>query len=110
MYTLDLGPHEQKLAKQYMRAGEPIPERIANAPELMIGLQFYMQAFFDLDSERSHAMAPTAIPRSKIRDYAEAYECDDETTEDLMFLIRKMDNKHLERIAAKVKKPDGKPK
>ena len=103
MYLLDLGPTEQTIAKQAMRAGQPLPDRIANAPELKIGLSLYMQAFFDLDSDRTHTLAPTAIPWSSIKDYALAWQFDEEQTEDLFYLIRKMDNEHLKRLSAKMK-------
>lgn len=103
MYLLDLGPIEQNIAKQAMRAGQPLPDRIANAPELKPGLELYMQAFFDLDSDRTHVLAPTPIPWSSVKDYAIAWGFDEEQTEDLFYLIRKMDNKHLERLSAKMK-------
>ena len=102
-YLLELGPIEQNIAKQAMRAGQPIPDRIANAPELEMGLQLYLQAFFDLDCERSHAMAPTAISWTSVQDYAKAFEFDEEQTEDLHFFIRRMDSEHLKRIATKIK-------
>ena len=101
-YLLELGPIEQTIAKQATRAGQPIPDRISNAPELQQGLQLYMQAFFDLDCERSHAMAPTAIPWSSVQDYARAFEFDEEQTEDLHFFIRRIDGEHLKRISAKM--------
>ena len=85
-----------------MRSGNPLPERIANAPELIVGLQLYLNAFFDLDCERSHAMAPTAIPWSSVSDYARAYEFSDEQTEDLHFFIRRMDMMHLKRLSKKM--------
>ena len=88
-----------------MRNGEPIPERIANAPELREGLFLYLQAFFDLDTERSHALAPTAIPWSSMADYANVFGFSQEQKEDLFYLIRSMDSEHLKRIA---KKADGK--
>lgn len=101
-YLLDLAPVEQNIARQAVRAGEPLPERIANAPELTNGLQIYLQAFFDLDAERSHAMAPTPIPWTSIAAYARAFEFDEEQTEDLFFHVRRMDAEHLKRISAKI--------
>lgn len=101
---MELGPHEQVIAKQAFRAGQPLPDRIANAPELRIGLQLYIQAFFDLDSERSHTMGLVSIPWSSINDYAKAFDFDEDQTEDLFFLIRKMDNAHLKRLEANNKK------
>lgn len=100
---MELGPHEQTIAKQAVRAGQPIPERIANAPELQPGLQLYMQAFFDLDSERSHAMGLVVIPWSSIAAYAAAFEFDEEQTEDLFYFVRKMDTEHLKKLAEKQK-------
>lgn len=98
---LDMGPHEQTIAKQAIRAGQPVPDRIANAPELEIGLHIYLQAFLDLDSERSHANGLTAIPWSSITSYANAFGFDDEQTEDLHYLVRRLDHEHLKRLQAK---------
>lgn len=83
--------------------GQPLPDRIANAPELYSGLELYLQAFFDLDTERSHSMGVTMIPVSAIKEYAIAYEFDNEQSEDLMYLIRKMDVAHTTKIAEKLK-------
>jgi len=78
-----------------------MPERIANAPELQNGLQVYLQAFFDLDAERTHALALTPIPWTSINGYSTAYKFDEEQTEDLLYHIRKMDNAHLSRLSKK---------
>jgi len=86
-----------------MRAGQPLPDRIANAPELETGLQLFLQAFFDLDSERSHASGLTPIPWTSIAAYARAFEFDEEQTEDLYFFVRRLDSEHLKRLEAKQK-------
>lgn len=100
---MELGGHEQSIAKQAVRSGQPIPDRIANAPELLPGLQLYMQAFFDLDSERSHAMGLVVIPWSSIASYAQTFEFDEMQTEDLLYFIRRMDSSHIARLAEKQK-------
>lgn len=82
---------------------QPLPDRIANAPELYEGLQLYLQAFFDLDSERSHGMGITMIPWQSINYYAMAYEFTDDQKEDLMYFIRKMDVAHTKRLQEKNK-------
>lgn len=87
-----------------MRSGQKLPDRIANAPELQIGLQLYLQAFFDLDSERSHEFAPKPIPRSKVAEYIKELDLNEEQAEDLFFFIRKMDGAHLTRLEAKIRK------
>lgn len=95
---LEQAPHEQAIAKQAMQFGQPLPDRIANAPELQAGLQLYLQAFFELDSERNE-LSP--IPWSSIADYAAAYDFDEEQTADLFDIIRKVDAAHINRLAEK---------
>lgn len=107
-YLFELAPHEQAIAKQAMQAGQPLPDRIANAPELEPGLQLYLQAFFDLDSERSHGSGITSIPWSSISNYAQAFDFDEEQTEDLYFFVRRLDSEHLKKLAEKQKAANGK--
>jgi len=102
-YLLEQSPHEQTIAKQALRAGQPLPDSIANAPVLNMGLQLYIQAFFDLDSERNHGAAPTAIPWSSMAAYADAYDFDAEQREDLFTYVKAMDASHLKRISEKMK-------
>jgi hypothetical protein len=92
---LELGPSEQGIAKQAVRSGQPVPERIANAPQLRFGLQFYLQAFFDLDSDRQVGMSLGRIPWSVVTKYAEVYRLTEEDTERLHYFIRAMDIAYL---------------
>jgi hypothetical protein len=100
---LEMGPMEQKIALQSMRMGQPLPDRIQNAPELDYGLSLYLDAFFDLDSERSHAQGVVMIPFSRIVGYADAYGFDQEQKEDLIYFIRGMDTEHCIRVAERQK-------
>jgi len=102
-YLFEQGDIEESIAKQAARMGQPMPDRIANAPELKQGLQLYLQAFLDLDSERSHAMAPTPIPWTSISTYARHLELDEEQTEALFFIINSVDGNHLARLRKKMK-------
>lgn len=104
MHTLELGAVEHTFAKQAMLAGAKLPDRIANAPELINGLELYFQAFLDLDGERETGMSVGPIPWSKVKEYAKFYEFSDEQTEDLFFFIRKMDAAHIKRLNSKQKK------
>jgi hypothetical protein len=81
-----------------------------NAPELRLGLSLYLEAFFDLDSERSHGFNLTRIPLSAIRDYAVAFEFDGYQTESLFYLIKAMDRANLERLSKEIdsKRPSNK--
>lgn len=99
-----MGPHEQTISKQAIRAGQPIPARIANAPELHIGLELFLNAFFDLDTERQAGFSVGPIPWSKIKEYAVAFEFDEDITEDLFYFVKQLDNAHMKRLESKAKK------
>ena len=98
LYTLDLGSTERDIAKQLIRTGQPLPDRIANAPTLRLGLSFYLNAFFDLDSERTQGWGLGRIPWLAIQQYAVFYELDEEQTDCLVYFIRAMDSAHLKRV------------
>lgn len=93
-----MGPIEKDLAIKTRREGEPLPERIAKAPRLYMGLEFYLDAFHDLDGERNHAFGYQRIPRSHIVDYAVEKGLSREGMADLIFLIRRIDEAHIERL------------
>lgn len=98
-----MGPHEQTISKQAIRAGQPIPARIANAPELHFGLELFINAFLDLDSERDAGFTLGPIPFSKIREYAKAYEFDEDLTEDLIYFVKALDNANMKRLEREAK-------
>lgn len=104
LYVLELGSTERDIAKQALRSGMQIPDRIKNAPVLRFGLQFYLQAFFDLDSERSQGFGLGRIPWLAIKSYAVFYELDEEQSDCLIYFIRAMDSAHLKNVEAKTKK------
>lgn len=99
-----MAPTEQHFAKQAYMIGQPLPERIANAPQLILGSELYLQAFFDLDSERSHGMGLTRIPWSSIKNYAVTFDFDQRQTEDLFYYIRKIDEANLIRLEERMPK------
>jgi hypothetical protein len=96
-----MGPIEQNIIRQAKREGQPIPERIANAPKLQNHQRLYFEAYMDLDSERSHNAGLTAIPWSSIKDYGMFHGLNREQTEDLIYIVRHMDNHYLARLKAK---------
>lgn len=89
------------MVKQAIRFNEPIPAGIANRPELMFGLELYYVAWFDLDSEREMGFGLGPIKRSAIVAYAEEYGFSEEQKEDLLYLVREMDNDYLARQSKK---------
>jgi hypothetical protein len=88
---LEMGPIEQSIIKQHLKSGQPIPERIQNAPELIEGLNLYLIAFFELDSERQSSLGYAPIPWSAIKDWGLFYDLDDEQMATLYSCIRAMD-------------------
>jgi hypothetical protein len=63
---------------------------LQNAPVLRLGLALYLNAFFDLDTERDRADLQS-IPRSKVFQYARDYELDEWQSDDLWYFIQRMD-------------------
>lgn len=70
---------------------------------MKIGLNIFFTAYTDLDSERTHYEGPTPIKWSSIKNYAEAFDFDEEETSDLFYLIKEMDSFNLKRISEKLK-------
>ena len=102
LYDLERDPvRDRKIVQQCIRQKRPIPDKIANAPALMLGLDLYYDAFLDLATCRSVGMSAGAIPMLDIRDYAIAYEFDEEQEADLLILIRQMDNEYIKFYSKK---------
>jgi hypothetical protein len=88
------GVHDA-LAAQMKRDGVELPENIAQQPVLQGNLIGYLDAFYELDTERSHGFALVRIPWSRIVSFGKHYRFD---VEELVFFIRKMDDAHLEQL------------
>ena len=84
---LEMGRSEQQIARQAYTAKQPLPDAIANAPELQEGLGLYLEAFLCLDTERSDGPIPWS---AQVR-YAEHYEFDDYQTETLLAIVKILD-------------------
>lgn len=98
---LKQGKADRKIIDQCIREGKPLPDRIANAPELWWGNELYYLAWVELDSTRTVAMAEGQIPTSAIQDFCVWYDIDGEQREDLLFHVRALDNAYLEWRASK---------
>lgn len=90
-----MGGIERDIVKQAVRSKQPIPDRILNAPTIRFGLDFFLQAFFDLDSERAVGFGLGRIPWHSIRQYADEFELEGEYRESLFFFIHRMDTAYL---------------
>lgn len=83
----------------------PVSARIQNAPELLPGLQFYVDAFNILTRSRSVGQGCIgSIPYSEISKFCEDEGIEDELREDLFFLVGEMDRFYVDWQAKHVKK------
>lgn len=92
-----MGKVEDALADQMARDGI-ILETVKPKPKVSLGLSIYLEAFFELDTERYVGMSIGRIQWSSIVRYAEYYGMNVDET---IYFIRKMDDAYLERIARK---------
>lgn len=82
----------------------PLPQAIANAPELELGLDLFYLAFMDLTTCRSMGFGEGPIPWSAVRDYCDELGLEGEQRDDMFIHIRLMDTAYLNHRASKVKK------
>jgi hypothetical protein len=90
------GPVEEGVLRQVMALRAPIPKKFAEAPDIPLGLDMYLEAFWDLSSCRSAGWGVGPIPWTAILDYAHAYGLDPEQTEDLVYYVRVLDKAYIE--------------
>lgn len=79
------------------RDGVEIPEQLAQQPTITVDLLCYLEAFYELDTERAHGLALVRIPWSSVVGYAREYGYD---RDELVFFIRRMDDAHLDKLRA----------
>jgi hypothetical protein len=95
------------IVSQAIRFGEPIPDRIANAPDLEYGLVFYLKAWTDLNADRSFGMSVGPIPTIAILNYAKHYQLSEDETERTLKILRYVDNEYLNKINSESKSSGG---
>lgn len=76
------------------RFKEPLSTKIQNKPELFMGLALFLNAWFDLDTERDRTKF-RRITRSMCFQYAVDYDLDEEQKDDLWYFINAMDQEFL---------------
>ena len=94
-----MGPIEKNIVSQAKRFKEPIPERIKNKPRLGIGLEIFLDAFYDLEHDRNWIAGNTAQPLpiawSSLIKYAEVYELPSTLREELLYFVRELDSTYM---------------
>jgi hypothetical protein len=104
LYQLEQGPTEVTIIKAAQHGGFPLPNKIANAPQLTLGLDLYMQAFTDLTSCRAGTYnSEGPIPWNAIYHWACVRDLTEEQFSDTCFMIGEMDEVYLAFKARKLK-------
>lgn len=87
------------MARQAIANRRPLPKILADEPPTtQLGLSLYLQAFFDLDSERPPSFnGIRRIPKSAVRAYAKEFDFDDDQTDALDYYIGEMDSAYIKR-------------
>ena len=101
---MEQGPVEARIIEQAKANKMPLPDKIANAPSLQAGLQFYHRAFNDLHSCRSGGMSEGYIPWTAVLVYSKQYALDSDEFERLLTLVRRMDLEYLKHREKKLKR------
>lgn len=96
------------IIEQCVREKLPLPKRIQNAPELLLGNELFYVAFLDLTSCRGEAYESEGPIRwTATQKWAEVHEMDEEQREDLHYYIPRMDKTYLDFKAKKLKDANG---
>jgi hypothetical protein len=100
---LEQGPTEKAIIHSAARDRQPLPERIQNAPDLLLGLEIYYLAFLDFTSCRTAGYGTEGpISWMTIEDYADRKGIEGAQREDLHYYISNMDAAYLEFKSTKL--------
>lgn len=104
---MEQGPIEKTIIEQCVRHNQPLPSKLANAPEVSLGLELYYLAFCDLSSCREQGYVEGPVSWLTINAYAIAKNFEGEQREDLFYLIQRLDAAYM-TFRAKPKPDAGK--
>lgn len=105
---MEQGPVEQAIIDMAIKRRQQLPEKIANAPVVLAGLELYYEAFLELSTDREIGMGIGPIPWSSIDRYAlRAGLVSDDDYADFKDLVRAMDGAFMryEQQRTKAAKP-----
>lgn len=86
-----MGGQEKSIIEICFREGLPLPDEIANAPQVLWGLELYFSAYLDLGYSRS-GLGDGGIPWHRVEQYARMNKFSDEQTDDLHYYVRELDD------------------
>ena len=104
------GKTEAAIIKQAQKMGMPLPDKIANKPELITGLELYWKAFVELSSDRAISMAEGPIPWSSMNMWALRHGIFGDDFDRFVAVLRKLDEAYLQKQNKSRKKTMGKGK
>ena len=100
---LEVAPTEDDVIRHCERTGRPLPDAIADAPDLQPELELYFSGFMDLRYDRPIGMGFGPIPWMTIQHYCAVRGFDAEQSEAMHHYCRAMDtawlNHHNRRTA-----------
>lgn len=102
-----MGEVEGSIIQQCAKNKQPLPERIANKPQLTLGLEIFLEAFYELSSDRPAGLGIGQIPFTAICQYADEYGFEGEQREDLFYFVRAID-KAIVKLLQSSNKSNGK--
>jgi len=82
---------EAIIMQQALRLNAPLPDKIANVPDLNTGLEFYLEVYLDLCSDKNVGFGEGPIPWSAMNEYAKRYNIADEEFERMVSVLRAAD-------------------
>lgn len=106
LYVLEQGPNEKAIVDQCVRNRVPLPQAIANAPELELGLDLFYIAFMDLTTCRAMGMVEGPIPWTAVQSYCDELLLEGDQRDDMFYHIREMDGAYLKHKSGKVAKAE----
>jgi hypothetical protein len=84
--------------EELLSRGVAVPEDFLSPPELPPMSQVFLEAFWDLSTERSIGMSVGAIPLSRVLVVAEWYGLDEDNTRTLFQVVRVLDRLYLAQV------------
>ncbi len=94
---MEQGPTEAFIIQQCMQQRMPLPDKIANAPYLLLGLELYYMAFMDLTTCRGQGYGSEGpIGWLQIHEYCIVNDIWGEQREDMIYHVQHLDAEYLE--------------
>lgn len=94
---------ERRIIEAAIRRRQPLPDAIADAPELYAGLEVYYEAFIELSTCRDHGMGIGPIPWTAVDRYAERHGFRGDGFSYLLKMVRAMDDAFIKHMKQKEK-------